>query len=201
MFGSQLLRLLREKWNSPKELAEELYAMLQDGNPVETAGGLTLSNIPGVAPLTLKPSDFGTQPAISFGTAADDPAIGWQADDAGIAFDGPAFQFNVMDDGIPSTYDVGGNTKAPNNIVNKITVKLTAGGYPGKVMSGTGDTYQVQIYPTGLSGPSQTVSVKQLSIAEAAEIKAGTWTFVTKTTLDKKDFFYMQVPVWGDDPS
>lgn len=74
MFGSQVMRLLREKWKTPTELAQELFAVFQDGVPLTHSGGLTLrqKNGSSEAPLTIK--TFGDVPAIQFvnrGTGAD----------------------------------------------------------------------------------------------------------------------------------
>ena len=65
--------------------------------------------------------------------------------------------------------------------------------YPGQVVSGTGATYSVQVYPEGLSNPSVVVSVAQLQIDAAETIPAGTWTMVTSLS---DGTFVMQVPVW-----
>lgn len=67
------------------------------------------------------------------------------------------------------------------------------GGVPGKVLSGTGSTYQVQLYPNGPSAAAgATVSVKQLQIDSGATIPVNTWAIVTLAGAQ----YCMQVPVW-----
>lgn len=75
------------------------------------------------------------------------------------------------------------------------------GGVPGKVLSGgPGDTYQVEIYPGGLSVLNQdgsiqgatVVTAKQLQIDSGETIPAGTFALITKAG----GVYYMQVPVW-----
>jgi hypothetical protein len=61
------------------------------------------------------------------------------------------------------------------------------------VVSGSGDTYQVTVYPNGLSGATETVEVTQLQIDAAETIPAGTWAMVTQLA---DGAYTMQVPVW-----
>lgn len=189
MFGTQSLRLLRDKWSSAKDLAMELYAMFQDNNPVETGGGLTVSAPPGVAPLTLLPASYASAPAIRFGSHAADPAIKFNPQESpGLTFEGPSFTFVYTNpDGTPGQTDLGGkNPTAP-----------ASSSMPGKILGGKGSTYQVRVYPSGLSGKSKVVTVVQMSISSKAAIPVGTWTVVVKNGTDKKPFYSMQVPVWS----
>lgn len=63
---------------------------------------------------------------------------------------------------------------------------------PGLIESGTGDTYQVKLFPTNLSEFTTTVEVKQLQIDENETIPIDTWVTVSK----HGDGYIMQVPVW-----
>ena len=66
--------------------------------------------------------------------------------------------------------------------------------FPGFVVSGSGDTYQVSIYLTGLSGSATEVSVRQLLISNGVTypIPAGAGVIVTKNGGN----YYMQYPTW-----
>ena len=69
----------------------------------------------------------------------------------------------------------------------------SGGSIPGKILSGTVDTYQVQLYPNGKAAAAGlTVTVKQLQIDPAATIPPGTWAMVSKTGL----VYSMQVPIF-----
>lgn len=64
-------------------------------------------------------------------------------------------------------------------------------GYTGKVLSGTGSTYQVQLDPEG-SPPGAIVSVTQFQIDSSQTIPANTYCIVILVDGN----YYMQVPVW-----
>ncbi len=67
------------------------------------------------------------------------------------------------------------------------------GGIPCKILSGTGDTYLVDLYENGVDKPAtKQVEVIQLQIDEAEQIPEGTWTFASKI----KERYYVQVSVW-----
>lgn len=63
---------------------------------------------------------------------------------------------------------------------------------PGTVVSGSGTTYQVDIYPNGMTGASKRVTCKQLKLTSGT-IPSGTPALVTRT-LDGT--YEMQVPIW-----
>lgn len=69
-------------------------------------------------------------------------------------------------------------------------------GYPGIVVSGSGNTYQVQLSPMSVPvGP--TVSVKVLQIDSSQTIPAGTYLLVIQVG----SFYYAQPAIWGVAPS
>lgn len=71
--------------------------------------------------------------------------------------------------------------------------------FPGVVTGGSGGTYTVSIYKKGLNGPTESVSVKQLQIAND-NIPSGTWALISKGTKTVAGVtsteYTMQVPVW-----
>ena len=67
--------------------------------------------------------------------------------------------------------------------------------FPGVVTGGSGDTYTMTIYKTGLTGPTTSVSVKQLQINNDS-IPNGTWALVSLNNTPDGPQYTMQVPVW-----
>lgn len=93
----------------------------------------------------------------------------------------PTFSYEYR--GFPPTPTVA---KDPDNAV-----------YPGEVISGGGDSYQVKIYKKGLSGKSTTIPAKQLQIASGDDIPAGVKCMVVMLKNSKgEQQYYIQVPVW-----
>lgn len=73
--------------------------------------------------------------------------------------------------------------------------------FPGKITSGTGDTYTVDIYENGLDGEATSVTVTQMQIDGDSEIPVDSWAAVLKNTYTNDDGdsiteYTMQVPVW-----
>jgi hypothetical protein len=177
IFGDQSERLLRETWASPSELAEELYAMFGVNTPLQIQGPVEITNTtPGPA-LTVK--QLGAFDAGGFppGLKPDDPAA--------ISLQFPGLSPTPADVSPPVTQqNITQNTLKPGG----------GGGVPGQIVSGSGDTYDVDLYEKGVAaGVTKTVSVTQLQIDPAETINAGTWTLVTQAG----DGYFMQVPVWG----
>lgn len=71
--------------------------------------------------------------------------------------------------------------------------------YPGVVTGGSGSTYTMNIYKNGLSGPTESVSVKQLQIT-GDSVPTGTWALVAKGTKTVAGVptpeYTMQIPIW-----
>jgi hypothetical protein len=152
MFGTQALRLLREMWHSPTELAQELYAIFQDSNPT-SSGPITITNNTPAGPGMTMNQDNSTGPAIQITKGKTTLGIGM---------------------------DGNGNLTTSTN--GKPAVGAGGGGVPGQVQSGGpgAGPYVVKIYPNGLLGATLNVAATQLQIDSGATIKAGTWTLVTQ---------------------
>jgi hypothetical protein len=68
--------------------------------------------------------------------------------------------------------------------------------FPGLVISGSGNTYQVQIWIHGMSNPPKTVTATQLQINDDV-VPPGTSVLVSYVYTSKgEDEYTMQVPVW-----
>lgn len=73
---------------------------------------------------------------------------------------------------------------------------------PGTIKSGSGDTYTVNCYDTGLDGALIEIeNVKQLDIADGEDIPNGTWVYVIRNIYtDEQDNVIVehtiQVPIW-----
>ena len=63
--------------------------------------------------------------------------------------------------------------------------------YPGIVTGGSGNTYTMTIYTSGLGGSGTSVTVTQLQITSGT-IPTGTWALVAYVN----GAYYMQVPIW-----
>ena len=68
-----------------------------------------------------------------------------------------------------------------------------SGGIPGKIVSGSEATYQVELYPDGPNHPAASeVEVTQLQIADGYSFPVDMWVFVFRAGAE----YYMQAPVW-----
>lgn len=86
-------------------------------------------------------------------------------------------------------------------LVEKTPEKSTTRIWPCEILSGSGDTYTVQVYKQGFPGPSTNLEVKQLQIDGSEQIAAGTrWYVIENVTLKGEVSYTMQVPVWLDEP-
>jgi hypothetical protein len=230
----QALRLLRETWTGPQELAEEIFAILSSDEPIEIDSPVRItapqgSNWP---PLTVR--QFGQNPAtivhqgtrgpVSLDPVSLDPANPGDEprverpdidpveylDDLGdwdYSVQTPDGQTEEKD---PDEYfyDFGGSDIGPVNInIDGRTPDalqpplrdmegVTAGGAltPVKIVSGSGATYVVRLYPRGPNAsPAKTVTARHLTMASDARVAAGTWTWATQSG----GVWYLQLPVWG----
>ena len=65
--------------------------------------------------------------------------------------------------------------------------------FPGKIQSGTGKTYQVQLYENGKNKPTtRTVTAEQMQIDSSETIPKDTYVFVFQAGTE----YLIQVPVW-----
>jgi hypothetical protein len=114
----------------------------------------------------------------------------------------PAITYRNFDEGDSVFAFDDGDTVTNVNVENNTFVtNVTTGSssssntFPGEVQSHvSGNNYLVEIYPSGLSGATSTVTVRQLSIADGEEIESGTWAQVSQSA---DGTYFMQVPVWG----
>lgn len=75
----------------------------------------------------------------------------------------------------------------------------SGGGIPGQIQSGSGTSYQVKIFPNGLSKASKTVTATCLQIASSETIPVGTWVSIlnTKTaTTGGTDEYWFNIGIW-----
>lgn len=84
-------------------------------------------------------------------------------------------------------------TIGPDGIQQNGQPIQAAGGIPGTIVSGTGDTYLVSIPNSGVVGGTKNVTVKQLQIDPDATIPVGTSVVVFIGT---GGTYFMAVPVW-----
>lgn len=186
MFQEEAIRLLREKWENPTMLAEELYAMFQAQSPA----GATIN-----APVKIV-NPGGQEPTLTVQSAGQLPQIQIQGPTGGgnITFDNGQMQYTpfVPEDLPPST----SFTQDP--VPQPLPATSSSGStdpvvFVGQVSSGgPGNTYQVTIYPDGPTKTGTLVTCTQLSIANTETIPQFTWTIVVKVGSD----YLMQVPVW-----
>lgn len=147
MFSTQALRLLRERWRDPTDLAEELYAILSSVNLPLSHGG----------PITID-AGAGGQPAITL-RGFDDNGVAIRIERSNGVF---------LDIG-PSYLDLGGG-EVRNGTTPGGQQQQDPGGnvFTGEVISGSGANYTVQLR----SG--EQVPATQLQIASGEVIPAGT---------------------------
>jgi hypothetical protein len=184
LLGKEAIRLLRTKWKTPVPLAEELYAILQSDEPVDT-GPLAVDGTqdPGQPAVTIK-APVGSTP-LQIQVPGHDPISLTIGADGGLTWSAPVS--SPSGDGQQPDQPAGGD----------VPCQVLSGG-PGA------GPYQVKLYP---NGPGQaagsTVSAKQLSIADDETIPAGTWALASKTggSGGQPARYWLQVPVWGPDPS
>lgn len=197
MFGSQKVRLLREDWPSPTELAEELYAMMDDSIPADLGNGPITANNPTSLPaLTLGTSGDIGGVVLQVNGANGQPVGGIVLGDNGLQFASPS-QLQAIATGGPGTLPVFGTNNPPGiDLAGTGTGANTSSAptsFPGTIVGGAGSTYSATIYPDGLDGKGQDVAVTQLQIDSSETIPAGTSVIIVQTSDGK---YQMQVPVW-----
>lgn len=173
-YVTEAIRLMRDDWPKAKQLAEELYAMLTGTNPVVTNAPLQINSPAGVPPFQL--GNYSNGDSLFEITRPNGEPFGRLAiEDGNLLFTAakPIAQPNI-----PTPSGGGG------------------GGIPAMITDGSGDAYTATIYPAGLSGPTQSVQVKQLQIDPTDTIPAGTWTHAF---LQADGQYTMQVPIWLSD--
>jgi hypothetical protein len=186
LFKKQSIRLLREDWTGASELAEEIYAILNNDEPLEIDGPVTINNTTGRPPLTI--NQYGGDGDIVTINNRDEPPAeipGVPPFDPGSPGD---FTITIINQfgGVETGTSGDGTPPSPRPETQG------GGGFPGQVVSGDGSTYLVAVYENGLGQPPAQRSVRQLAIAEGASIPAGTWALVGKAG----EGYFMQVATW-----
>lgn len=188
LFRDQASRLLRERWPDANLLAEELYAMFTSDVPVSIDSPVIITSTNGAPPLTLR--NFGTgDGAIQIIKQGPPQVVLPEIPPLDFSGVGEENVTNVYDDGETETF--GGEEGARGTGTNPNSGG-GGGGFPGKVLSGSGSSYQVAVYESGLSSEPTTRTVTQLSIAEGEVVPADTWALVGQSG----EAYFMQVPVW-----
>lgn len=180
----QAVRLLRTHWRNPTTLAQELYAMFTAPDAASQDAPMTIANPSGQAPYLQLPNYTPGNSLINI-TGKGGAPIG----DISLQGDNLVFQ--------PAGT---GNLPAPSGTVPYkpgTTVPTIIGGgsavVAGQVISGSGASYVVGLYPQGPSGQqSKQVNATQLQIDPGATIPPGTWAALWQQTDGN---WYMQVPV------
>lgn len=227
-FGDQAVRLLRESWDGiihadkstgdirpvgATSLAQELFAMLDDKLPQNQTGPVTMTPNPGVTALTIVGANPGSNGIKMDGSNLDFSRQG------GITMP-EGSPLNITGDGLK--VDGSMNLNGGFYLWNGVPLGLDKPGtttFLAKVVSGTGDTYLVDIYGNGskqpptnpdpegtavnlknkTSGPSVTATVPQIDPSET--IPAGTWIsalYEFTLVIDgvTTTVFEFQPPVW-----
>ncbi len=227
-FGEQAVRLLRESWDGilkadPKtgiirptgatSLAEELFAMLDDKVPQTQVGPTTMNPDPGTTPLTINNPGPGDGIKMNGGDISFARGGG-----INLPLGSP---LNITGDGL--TVDGSMNLNKGFYLWNGVPLLPGGGGgttvFLARVVSGSGDTYLVDVYGNGAdhattnpspaggavniknsdSGPPVTATVPQIHPAETLPV--GTWIsalYQFSNVVDGQTAitFEFQPPVW-----
>lgn len=207
-FGDQAVRLLRESWDGiiradPKtgiirptgatSLAEELFAMLDDRVPQTQVGPTTMNPDPGATALTINTAVPGNAIAINGGDLTFSGGGGIKLPEGS--------PLTITGNGL--TVDGSMNLNKGFYLWNGVPLGLGGGGgtttFLGKVVSGTGNTYRVDIYGVGSTGdPTTRVTVIIPEIDPDEEIPVGTWLnpIFQFTPGVGNPTYECQVPIW-----
>lgn len=154
MFTDEVPRLLKKKWTSPQELAEEIFALLSSDTPIKIDSPVELTGNPqGVPPLTI----------INQTTTRNQPVDPIVTRTGGL-----------------TTPDV----PLPDGTTPLATAATGTGGnaFAGRVVGKvSGTLYTCQIWGDALSGsPGGTVSVSMLNLDGEATLKSGSYLVVLR---------------------
>ncbi len=216
MFGTESMRLLRETWPNPTELAQELYAMFQDDISLTQKGPIKFEPAPGVTPIQVTlPNGSNPGNIIQWqqqpsggGPTLPAPATGGIqfSSDGGTTYYSNYIDARVFEGGTYVTYNIAGDG-SPNQNLLLVKAQQSGGGIPGQVLSGGPGPgpYQVKIYPGGLSAPPQTVSATVLQIAADDTVPVNSWHPILSVPNPSQQvgappkLYYFQPPVWQGD--
>lgn len=169
----QAVRLRRTKWKDKVDLlADEIFQILSSV-PDTSPGQVTIDQGDGLPPITLPPN-FTDSPFGDF-VLPDLDLPSYDSNPVGVERTAIPDPLNGLDNQ-PTRY-----------LKTTKYIQRTRVVCPGVVVSGSGDTYRVRLYPNGLNdgssgGSTLTVTAKQLQIASTEAIPAGTWALVWRYT-------------------
>lgn len=150
-------RLLRETWANATDLAQEIVAMLSNGEPLEHQAPVTVINqAPRQAALTLVHDNDGAD-VLSVTDSAGNYLGGLRITDGRLSF------VAIMEDEEEATLP---STAAVNAV------------YPGLALGGSGSFWQFTIFPEGLD--SQTQESVTVGLLSATAPTAGQYYLVAK---------------------
>ncbi len=188
MFSYRAMRLRREVWESVQQLAEEIYAIFQTEGVDQLRGSLDITPTDDTPPINinLPPGVGEAGPGITItrgGTTITIAPEGITTTSGGVT--------TPIGGGGTDLTQIVGLEDAPSQSPVEVL---------GRILSGTGDTYQVELFANPADGSFATVTVTQLQIDEDEQIPAGTWTKVTIFPVTSGGVttanYFMQVPVW-----
>lgn len=223
--SSQLARLMRDNWNQlgPQALADELVTMFKGNNTTLSTSGPVITNVvnnarsgvdgapgtPGAAgsaaaaagatgPGAFLSNDGG--PVLNlFATVGDDLSFSvnfgeGNTGDLNFSLGGLVFTLGGVNIGgidFPTTQTVPVKD-------GKIQLPAMDQVFTGDVVSGSGDTYTVTIYPNGPDQPGREVTAKVRQIATGEVVPPGTAVLVVQSGFSPTEGqqFYFQPAVW-----
>lgn len=174
-----VVRLMREKWKDANELAEEITAIFNSEEPMTFDGPITINNNTDGPAITINNGSTGDTISINNHPIPPPQFPGYPP-------------VNIPDIGGTIT-NVTINNQGQSS--NQTVVSGGGGGFPGQIISGSGNTYSVAVYESSLSGSPITRSVRQLQIDPSATIPPDSWVMVGKVGPD----YFMQFPVWVEE--
>jgi hypothetical protein len=171
MFRNQRHRLLRENWDAIG-LSQELHAMFGFEETLEHGG-----------PIILTRGDDATWTPFTLRGFSDGDTI--------FNVKGRDYDLSIkLDNGELVVEDAEGNRQSGGGGTTTESVSTT---YPGRIVSGSGATYTVNIYPGGLAASPTVVTATIDGIDEDSTVPADTPCVVIKAA----STYYAFVPLWS----
>jgi hypothetical protein len=175
-FGAQSIRLIKEKWKTPMQLAEELYTMITSGDPVNIPAGSTIAPpAPGQPYLNLP------------GYTQGDSIMNLTRDGR------PVGDITVFGDQIQFV----GPGQSPGGSQQQQGGKGQGSpAFPGVIKSGgPGNSYIATIFEGGVTSTSgKDVNVTQLQIDPSATLPPG---LPVTVFLGADGKYWINSPIWG----
>jgi hypothetical protein len=187
----QASRLIRERWGDVNEFAEEMYAIWTADKGVTFDGPVTINNSTGGSSVIINQGSIGDTTI----TINNNPGPRPSPIPGNTTNITNSYVTNIYGDGTIEQFPTPPPAPAIPTPGSGTNPGGGGGGFPGKVLSGSGTSYQVAVYEAGLSSAPITRTVTQLSILATESIPANTWTLVGKVGTS----YFMQVPVWLSD--